>query len=335
MGEMEALRGLSGFDSTLPLVQVVDAKEGGARRLGGYLTKLPTGVSIALDGGPSRGEALVEIEEALRSKGESESDGEAWKISVVPVIRLGDGYAELDIFQRISEKYQSGYLLRLGSAEADPDIAEAESRIPLLLGTLGADSEEIDLVLDYAEIDSERTVDRISRSAQEAVQWAARRNWRSVTLLCGSFPSTISHLDFDQENILPRFEVQLWRNLALGESNGVDLHYGDYATNHPATQTGLAFRGPYPNLRYARDDAWIVYRRKATKDEGNNAFYDICQEVIDSPDWEGESFSWADRQIAAGARKREGWGNATKWVSLGMARHFEVVKHRLATLGAP
>jgi hypothetical protein len=336
MGELEALWNLSDFQSILPLLEVVDAEEGGGRRLGGYLRKLPSGTTVAVDGGPGGGEALSDVEEALEIGGRSEDSllG-SWSISVIPVVRYGDGYADLDAFQRLNEKYRSGYLLRLGSVEADPDVSEAESEVPLLLSNLEANPAEIDLVLDYAQVESERTVERVTHSAQRAVQWAAQRDWRSVTLLSGAFPATISHLAVDREHRLPRHEVDLWCAVSEGAPRGMNLHYGDYATNHPELQSGAGPWKSLPNLRYARGREWIVRRKKAHPEQGNSSFYEICQSVVDDPEWEGESFSWADGKIAKGARTHEGLGSAVKWVALGRSRHLEVVRHRLATLGEP
>lgn len=335
MGELEALRNLSGFDATLPLLEVVDANEGGAQRLGGYLRKLQGGVSVALDGGNSGGEALSGVEEEMRRLGEvADTESDDWSISVIPVVRYENGYSDLDVFQQLNEKYQSGYLLRLGSVEADPDIAEADSRVPLLLDGLAVEPGQIDLVLDYAEVDSRQAVERATPRARDAVEWAASRNWRSITLLSGSFPKSISHLEYDYENLLPRFEVDLWNSIASEAKVETNIHYGDYATNNPAPPSGVVWQS-HPNLRYARGEKWAVYRTRPTKEQGNSTFYDICQTVVDHPAWEGPSFSWADQQIDEGTRTHEGLGSATKWVALGRSRHLEVVKHRLATLGAP
>ncbi|MFE3458286.1 hypothetical protein ACFXKD_12145 [Nocardiopsis aegyptia] len=333
---MEALGNLSGFESMLPLLEVVGAGEGGVRKLGGYIKRIPSGSTVAVDGGEGGGEVLSELEEELHTAEDSSGSLlEAWSVCIVPVIRYGSGYVDLDIFQRLNEKYQGGYLLRLGSVDADPDIAEAESQVPLLLSNLQATPGEVDLVLDYAEVDSERTVERVTHSARQAVQWAARRSWRSITLLSGAFPSSISHLGYDRENRIPRLEVDLWRAVVEGVPEEIDLHYGDYTTNHPALQAGAGGWKSHPNLRYARAGEWIVYRKKATLEEGNSSFYDICQAVVENADWEGESFSWADQKIAVGARMREKLGGATQWVALGRSRHLEVVKYRLATLGEP
>jgi hypothetical protein len=336
LGEMEALWNLSDFQSTLPLLEVVEAEEGGSRKLGENLRKLPNGITVAVDGGPGGGEALSEVEEILQREGKfSDSLFPLGDISVIPVIRYGDGYASLDVFQRLSEKYRSGYLLRLGSVEADPDVAEAESEIPLLLSNLGADPGVVDLVLDYGEVDSEREVDRVAHSARVAVQWAARREWRSVTLLSGAFPASIAELKYDRDHRLTRHEVSLWRAVSSHAPQGIELHYGDYATNHPALRSGSVPWPSSPNLRYARGEEWIVHRKKAHTEQANASFYEICKSVVNDPSWEGESFSWADKMISRGARTYEGLGSATKWAALGRSRHLEVVRHRLATLGEP
>ncbi|MDE3724764.1 beta family protein [Nocardiopsis sp. N85] len=336
LGEMEALWNLSNFQSVFPLLEVVGAEEGGSQKLGKNLKKLPSGTTVAVDGGPGGSEALSEVEEILRLGGEfSDSLLPPWTISVVPVIRYGDGYASLDVFQRLNEKYQSGYLLRLGSSESDPDVAEAESEVPLLLSNLGADPGEVDLVLDYGEVDSEREVERVTPSARLAVEWAARRRWRSVTLLSGAFPASISGFKVDHEHRLTRHEVSLWRAVSSHSPQEIELHYGDYATNHPALASGAGPWRSLPNLRYARGQEWIIHRKKAHREQENSPFYEICQSIVNDPRWEGENFSWADKMISRGARTYEGLGNAAKWVALGRSRHIEVVKHRLATLGEP
>ena len=336
MGELEALWNISDFRHILPLLEVVEHHEGGSRRLGGYLKKLPSGTTVAVDGGPGGGDALSEVEEVVALNQEDVDPLlNPWSISLIPAIRYGDGYTSLNIFRQINEKYRSGYLLRLGSVGADPDAEEAESEVPLLLSNLEATPGEIDLVLDYAEVGSERAVERVTHSAQQAVKWAARRDWRSITLLSGAFPEKISDLRVDHEHHLPRHEVALWRAVSSRAPKEIVLDYGDYATNHPALKSSGGPWRSLPNLRYARGEEWIVQRKKLTPERSNDSFYDICQSVIDHPDWEGESFSWADERISAGALSRQGLGSAVKWVALGRSRHLEVVRHRLATLGEP
>ncbi|RKS09976.1 T4 beta protein [Nocardiopsis sp. Huas11] len=304
--------------------------------MGENMKKLPSGITVAVDGGRAGGEALSEVEEVIQRGGKfSDSLFPLGNISLMPVIRYGDGYASLDFFKRLNEKYQSGYLLRLGSVEADPHVAEAESEIPLLLSNLGADPGEIDLVLDYGEVGSEREVERVAHSARPALQWAARRAWRSVTLVSGAFPASIAELKYDREHRLSRHEVNLWRAVSSHAPQGMELDYGDYATNHPTLRT-TSFSWPSsPNLRYARGEEWIVYRKKAHAEHSNATFYEICESVVNDPSWEGEYFSWADKMISRGARTYENLGSATKWVALGRSRHIEVVRRRMATLGEP
>ncbi|MGW8528977.1 beta family protein [Nocardiopsis sp. NPDC055824] len=336
LGELEALWNLSDFQNILPLLEVVDPEEGGSQKLGKNLKKLPSGTTVAVDGGPGGGKVLSEVEEILQQGGKfSDSLFPPGAISVIPVIRYGDGYASLDVFQRLNEKYQSGYLLRLGSVETDPNVAEAESEVPLLLSNLEAEPSEVDLVLDYGAVASEREVERVTHSARLAVEWAARRGWRSVTLLSGAFPDSISDLKFDLVHRLARHEVALWRAVSSHAPRGIELNYGDYATNHPSLKSGSIPRPSSPNLRYARGKEWIVRRKKAHAEHANASFYEICTSVVNDSSWEGESFSWADKMISKGAQTYEGLGSATKWVALGRSRHIEVVRHRLATLGEP
>jgi hypothetical protein len=256
-------------------------------------------------------------------------------VSIIPVVRCDDDAESLAAYREVGRRHGEGFMLRLGGVDRDPDAAEAAENLPSMLALLGAEVEQVQLLVDYGPMDSERVVERTVPAVLQFLTWATEYPWRGVTLAAGAFPESITNFAYGEPGCLPRYDALFWRRVTdlLGERT--NLGYGDYGVSHPSYPQQSAQNAPAPSLRYTRGESWSVYRRKKTPERGNEAFYDICREVVEDLDWVGPDFSWGDRELWARRDARLGPGNATKWRAWATSHHIETVRTRLASLGAP
>ncbi|MFC5828506.1 beta family protein [Nonomuraea insulae] len=192
------------------------------------------------------------------------------------------------------------------------------------LRPLGEPTQRTDLVLDCGYITSAATTfDCVANSVGSLLDDVDR--WQSVTIAAGSFPPPEDFVvpSKSQVTCIPRREADLWRRIA---NRWEAVNYGDYGVDHP----GLLLDDPgwpEPNLRYAVERRWFLYYWPVGKDRKHTPFFDLCQELVESPDWplEGATFSWGDEQIARAARSDGGAGGANEWKAYSLSHHLAAV----------
>jgi len=257
-------------------------------------------------------------------------------IAYLPVVRLDDEPEVLAEVAAASEMHEQGACLRLGSDENDPDEELAEVQTPEVLAAIGLAAEDVDLVIDMWTVDSTRSVQRAVPVVVGMLEWAAESGpWRSVTVLSGAFPASISDLPTNAATPLRRYDAELF-NAVVAEDPPLNPDFGDYAVNHPALPSSAA-RGPLPNLRYTHETNWQIYRQARAGEPGNEAFFTLCNRVVHSVHWPvvGAAYSWGDHEIQRCSNRLGGAGRATEWRAYGTSHHLVHVVDRLATLGSP
>jgi hypothetical protein len=92
-------------------------------------------------------------------------------------------------------------------------------------------------------------------------------------------------------------------------------------------------RAPMPNIRYADDDAWWIYRWPKGRSQ-DAAMRELCRALVESPHWpaDGRKFSWGDQEIALRASGDCGPGNAKQWRAWGTSHHLAHVADQLRRL---
>jgi len=335
-GEFSAWRnaGSTVWDSTRPVFEVVPTKDP-ATDLAIFIDRATSGWppgrvmtvdTTALDQSPVAGTAdgpTMWVARALHGRG----------IPARPVMHLDDAPAVLAEAAAAHELHHQGACLRLGTEKASPNVDATATALPEMLATAGFKPADIDLLIDFQHVDSERTVGRVVPMAAELVRWAAwAGDWRSVTVASGAFPASISNLPAGSHTPLPRHDVDLWRRLVTNTKLPIQPDYGDYAVTHPIPPA--VGWPPNPNLRYTHAGEWWVWRERKNR-PGNKSFFTLCGRVVRSAAWTREQFSWGDHEIHRCSHDAGGAGTATQWRAYGTSHHLATVTDRLATLGAP
>ena len=250
-----------------------------------------------------------------------------------PVFRLSDTPAILGQIRQACALHGQGACLRLGSDTEDPDPNVAIQDVANTIASVGLNTSQIDLIIDFKVIESTRDVTRCVPLALGMLAWAPTCGaWRSITLASGAFPKTISGLALGLATGLDRFDAMLFTGVAQGNPV-ITPDFGDYSINYPILGPTPP-RAPNPNLRYTDGLQWQVEREERIL-PGNDSFYTLCQRVVQARYWAGRGYSAGDAEIERCSRSTGSPGTATNWLSFGGSHHMTHVVDRLATLGVP
>ena len=254
----------------------------------------------------------------------------------IPVVTTSFGRQEMRAARRIVAEDGRGACLRLGIEESAS--RELKGRVDGLLGEMRLSPTQCDVVLDLGAPSFDPLEDFASLSEALIAGFPYLKRWRSLTLLGGSFPSTLAGIS-KGTTVLPRNEWRLYR-LLRGRStlSGARMpDFGDYGVGHPDVIPGdMRLLKPAAALRYTIDDGWLVKKGTSVRAAGGyRQFPGLCQQIVRSRHYAGPAFSAGDKQIADCASGRAGTGNLTTWRFAGTSHHLERVAKDLATLSAP
>lgn len=252
-------------------------------------------------------------------------------VPLQPVMRISYADAALRDVGNAARTHGVGAFLRMPVAELPATGLDAA--VQRTLAGSGLDPSEVDLLLDGGAVDTAARFTTVETQLGSVVPWALGYPWRRIIATSGAFPASISNLPKGGPTLLPRRDADLFdRVAAIAAGSGRDVTYGDYGVNHPGPPG--PGRGPLPNLRYAHDRAWAVFREERAL-PGNQSFFTLAGRVINSPHWPARSCCWGDMELVRCAASTGGPGGATEWRAYSTSHHISAVTQRLASLGVP
>lgn len=261
-------------------------------------------------------------------------DCQRFGVRAVPVIYRTTSPQSLTAAAGYSQESQTGACIRLLVEDFEEDV-DLEAELDALLDALGAASgDSIDLLLDLKDLNYETS--RAVLVARSIFSMVPRREtWRTMILGAASFPEDLSDVNASAESLLPRREWQLWKTLqkkptALPRR---DLIYADYAIAHPIPrELDPRTIRMSANIRYTSEENWLILKGRNVRQYGFDQYFDLCQTLVQRPEYSGAEFSWGDRYIWECAARNSGPGNATTWRKVGTNHHMTLVSRALATL---
>lgn len=324
-GEFRAIGRMAGVTMRhiLPILEVPPSDQGPIKDAFKFgrkaLNWVPPGLTIAVDVGhlpdPTEGwrRPMLDIADDLG----------ALDIPMRPVLRLDDSADRLRSAGRAATLHGGLAVVRLSSAIAGADDAEAEARLSRLRRYAELEIEQCALVLDAGAVQSERDLTKAEPIIRKTLAWARRHPWQSISVAAGAMLESISRLPIHTPTPLRRWDHLLWTRLRER-----DVGYGDYAVAHPR----MARKGwpPMPNIRYTQGDAWWIYRWSPNV-SGSHAMYDLCEHLVRANHWppEGAAYSWGDAEIDQRAKRAAGPGNPADWRAWATSHHLAYVVDQL------
>jgi hypothetical protein len=195
--------------------------------------------------------------------------------------------------------------------------------IDKLLSMLRHEPNNIDLIIDLKLVDY-----RIPEYVQLSRQIPYIVDWRSLTLLGGSFPLDLSHLKANDTYKIPRLEWLKWQNEVEKASDQLERVpiFGDYTIQHPIYREPVQFPRVSASIRYTTSDQWVIFRGEwiGKKDGSGAAQYPAwAQLLVARPElYSGEKFSFGDEYIMRKSLDGTKSGGAREWLIVGINHHI-------------
>jgi hypothetical protein len=238
----------------------------------------------------------------------------------VPSIRRLDARATVE-YRRYLHDSDIGVCVRLDLMDLElPDIRE---RTKSLLSALRHDRDAIDLVVDYGcyYFDQPKMAELLRRVGG----W---EDWRSITMLCGSFPKDLSEVP---EGMVPlkRREVEFWQDQLFELGSGRLIRFGDYGTQYPIFNEPPEGCNPSVSIRYTSEKEWLVCRGQGVEQAGTRQWIGHSAMLVQNQRFHGGDFSAGTRYVLDRLLSSASTGNFSTWLQAGFNHHICVAARQV------
>ena len=270
------------------------------------------------------------IWDALSRKGTSVG------LTVVPVTGFyGKGSAHQAMVAEVVRSFGYGVATRL--FRRDLERQSLSKDISTLLKMLKTGVEQADLLIDLELVGED--VHSISSIIEQIPQV---NDWRTLTIIGGSFPLDLRHLKSNGTYELFRYGFKVWKNelrQLMQSLHGRTPSFGDYTIQHPVYREPVTLPHVSASIRYSAPESWIVFRGEwiGKKNGAGSAQYPAeAQLLMERPEYSGEDFSFGDRFVAEKARSGSDHpGNAAQWLLAGINHHITLTAETIRTISEP
>lgn len=239
-----------------------------------------------------------------------------------------------ETLQIIHNRSDSGICLRIKYADLE-DVVE-ESVFEEFISSLAIPMSDIDLILDFGSInsyESDKTLYLATRLVLSSIP--SLQSWRNIIILSSSFPFTLSSVDKNSRQKMPRREWLSWKKLYEKKERIARLPiFGDYSISHPElVEIDPRVMNMSAAIRYSTPIDWLILKGESVKIKGFAQFPQLSEFLTSLPEFSGASFSAGDSEIAKYADgSNPKTGNATTWRKIGNNHHFTLVVNEISSL---
>jgi hypothetical protein len=251
----------------------------------------------------------------------------------IPVASPSYSPASQSAAEAVNQQYGTGICIRVTTPDAaNAAVVRTFAETLVQNGVL-----MLDLVVDLEHV-TEDVLRLVTPFLPQTLQnLVAIRQWRTLTLMLGSFPQELAPLG--RGHILyPRPDWPAWRAV-ITRIGALDRKpaYGDYAVQYPHFVALPQFVAASANIRYTGESEWHIFRGLPVADMGNvrghgfdqyRQLADQCRQAV--PPYRGPAYSHGDQYIDDCANGTVGTGNNTTWREVGTNQHI-VFATELAT----
>ncbi len=205
-------------------------------------------------------------------------------------------------------------------------LTHLDQRLRDLAAELQLPLSAVDLVLDLGDVTETSVGIRYETARHLLLTLPELRDWRTVSVVSGAFPSSLTRVGCRSIGRIPRHDLELGLRLAeLRDRLPVRPMFGDYGAYGTAFPTS-PHGGPAPRaIRYTTESHWVVARGAAQlKDGGENEFRSLARQVTGHWEFADRAYSPGDDYIYSVAWEGEQPGGFTRWIEAATARHLTV-----------
>jgi hypothetical protein len=234
------------------------------------------------------------------------------------------GVSRSSVYQSAVEEVlrmgKSDLVLRLSAFEIRQ--AAVASMIDQTLAELSTTRRQTHLILDFGHI---------SRSGINFSAWFGNipslAEWKSVTVLAGTFPKDLGEFARNEEHEFERGEWISWCELSLASS--LPIAFGDYTVQHPFFEEhegkGLNFSA---SIRYTTPNGWLVFRGESVRNPDGPGYQQYLGEaklLCTRQEFSGKAFCWGDNFISDKGTTATDTGGPKEWLAAAINHHLTLV----------
>lgn len=245
----------------------------------------------------------------------------------IPVIRLEDSNEKV---KKISSYANNGLALRIYTNEiTDEDFDDIYTELTSLI-----DPAITTLIIDnqFVEPAEFNNTAFLVKSIVNMIDNLDK--FEKVVFASNSFPSSLTGINKHELVPIVRNESKLYEKVKpYFEKKGIDVIYSDYGINHWGQVEYIKGMQVSFNIRYTKDDYYIIFKGDTTKKGGFkiNKVREACTALVQSPCFFGSSYSWGDNEILEkGNGETDKPGNSTSWRAIGNNHHITFIVNLLS-----
>jgi hypothetical protein len=241
-----------------------------------------------------------------------------------PEIAIVTGISRPDVYQAAVEDVlrtvNSDLVLRLSSFEFRQ--AAVGSMIDQTLAQLGATRHQAHLILDFGYI---------AGSGMNFAAWFRNipglEEWKSVTVIAGTFPKDLTAFEPNEEYSLERGEWSSWCDLI--HSVETPVAFGDYTVQHPffEEREGKGFNFS-ASIRYTTPSGYLVFRGEGVQNPDGPGYQQYLGQatlLCSRDEFLRKEFCWGDAYIHEKGNGATDTGGPKQWLAAAINHHLTLV----------
>ena len=255
-------------------------------------------------------------------------------LAAIPVTGPDRDSAQVQAVRQVISGQPLGAAIRLrGPILAEPHVLSVE--LQALLGKLGKDAREVDLLLDFGELIKTRVAET-ARAAEAVIRaLPGIDEWRSLVLCTGAYPAELgNYVGKNVTRSLPRRDWQLWRAMISSRRPLPRLPaFSDYGATRadwlsPFDPTEMSISA---KIVYTGEGDWVIVKGERWVTNPTQ-FHDLARRLRSHPAFCKKKHCPSEPSIIRCAEEHGGPGNPRVWVTIATRHHLEVVTRQLASV---
>ena len=183
-------------------------------------------------------------------------------------------------------------------------------------------SAQFTIILDF--YNHPATVNRI----QNAINTFKNIPHSSMVYVATACPEDASKTKPHTINLVgPRNELNMYLEL---KKKNPSLFFGDYTTRLKGKiLSGFNNDNSYIKIFYSSESDYYIVKSKMIKNDGEESFYEVCQELTEQDFYPGNEFSFGDSEIKKCADKKIAISGHQTPIAIGVNHHIETTINQL------
>lgn len=261
--------------------------------------------------------------------------------NAIPVLGLDRDQDYLDsIYNLLKEDINTICIRLLANDIATPSPTNEE--IKKILDFLKIRPCDVHLLLDFRDISDLN----ISEKKEDTINFLKQLNeinaWLTLIVSASSFPENLSGVDRYSEQLIPRLEFKMWKQiLTMYKNKQIERlpTFSDYCICHPTLLDYRLEYNPSASIRYTSQEDWLILKQAGLKRKINgrlkrdfSQFHALSSRLCGDSRYYGPDYSYGDKYIFDCARRTDRPGNLTTWREVGTSHHITVVVDQISNL---